>query len=1297
LYETTNVVEIVYSTPFTTTNTVTASVGINDTTSFLSVTPAATSTVSSATANNAINAATMANLAGKKLVFTPPSCASPSGFVASALTASTATIAWNAAIPVPSTGYEYYYSDVNTAPSGAGTATTNLTENLTGLSVNTPYYVWLRSDCGGGTFSAWAGPFTFRTLCNSITTLPHAESFDAATNPSCWSTALLSGVTNWATDDVNDGVPAARTGARFAGKSWLGDDNALLLSPIYNLATYATDQARLNVWIYRSANGLASDRITFYANTANNLTGATMLVDVPLPISSAPVVTSAGWYNYIVDLPLSFNTVGDFYIIAQGRTSSSLDSYGIGFDDYVLELKPSCVEPNTIIASNITTNSVDLSWTDGSGGLQFDYEYAIQAPATGIPAGAGAPIDEVTIVDEGFDIDGTPLTPNTLYEVYVRSDCGGGDFSPWVGPITFRTLCATFVAPFNQPFASNTFPSCWSQSGPTPWEFGSNVTTPAGFADYGADLAPDFNGAGGTFIGMDGSDNTNGEISVLLSPFINVSTLTTPRLKYAVFGNNVDDAARNLLQVEVWNGTSWNLVNTVSDNLGTNWVVFTTNLSTLTITGPIQIRFTVTGVANGGSTYYHDILIDDVTVEETPVTPPTCASNVVATPHPTCGNFNNTISWDAVSGADGYNLIIGTTSGGNNVLNNQNIGSSISYVFAGTINTTYYYTVTPYNANGSAVGCIERTFTTNANGCYCASNPTSNDASGITNVQVGTTNFPTGDVTYFDHSATTVDLARGVTSNVQVTFATGYTYNTNIWIDFDNDFTFEASELVYQGESTATNPTTLNASFIMPAGAPLGLHKMRIGTADSGQATPNPCYSGSFGVTLDFTINVIAPSCTPPAATSSVVFDCTASQFSVAVNVSALGNGSPSISNGTTTWPVTATGVVTAGPFNFGTPVTLTLLHGTSTTCDIPLGTFNYAGCPPVNDDCANAIALTVNSDLACGVITSATNAYATASSQIDNVTGTPNNDVWFSFVATNTSHVVSLSNIVASSGTSTDMGMGVYDATGGCTSLTFVADSDPNTLNLNGLTIGNTYLVRVYNWGSNAANTNNFNICVGTPPAPPANDNCANAIAISAIPYTNSQDASSATGPVVSTCTGMNDGVWYTVVGNGGNIIINVTAVTGWDPKLGVYTGSCGAFTCLASIDDGGASDGETYTIVSSTLGTTYYINVGHYSSFSDSPEGPFTIGVTTTLSSGSFDNNSFVAYPNPVKDIFNVSYSSEISAVRVLNLLGQEVISQEVNTTSAQIDMSQLSIGTYIVNVTVGDTIKVIKVVKQ
>ncbi len=46
---------------------------------------------------------------------------------------------------------------------------------------------------------------------------------------------------------------------------------------------------------------------------------------------------------------------------------------------------------------------------------------------------------------------------------------------------------------------------------------------------------------------------------------------------------------------------------------------------------------------------------------------------------------------------------------------------------------------------------------------------------------------------------------------------------------------------------------------------------------------------------------------------------------------------------------------------------------------------------------------------------------------------------------------------------------------------------------------------------------------------------------------------------------------------------------------------------------------------------------------------------------------------------------------------MIGQEVISRNVNASSTQVDMSELSAGTYIVNVTLGDAVKTLKVVKQ
>ena len=148
---------------------------------------------------------------------------------------------------------------------------------------------------------------------------------------------------------------------------------------------------------------------------------------------------------------------------------------------------------------------------------------------------------------------------------------------------------------------------------------------------------------------------------------------------------------------------------------------------------------------------------------------------------------------------------------------------------------------------------------------------------------------------------------------------------------------------------------------------------------------------------------------------------------------------------------------------------------------DASLWSFATFSTRPENDDCDNAIELQINEDLECTVVNSATNVGATASSQEDNITGTPNNDVWFTFTATSASHPISLSNIEAIIGTSTDMAMALYDGTEGCEILTLVDDSDPNSFTATGLTVGNTYYLRVYGYSANNSAQTSFDVCIQT------------------------------------------------------------------------------------------------------------------------------------------------------------------------------------------------------------------------
>jgi len=84
-------------------------------------------------------------------------------------------------------------------------------------------------------------------------------------------------------------------------------------------------------------------------------------------------------------------------------------------------------------------------------------------------------------------------------------------------------------------------------------------------------------------------------------------------------------------------------------------------------------------------------------------------------------------------------------------------------------------------------------------------------------------------------------------------------------------------------------------------------------------------------------------------------------------------------------------------------------------------------------------------------------------------------------------------------------------------------------------------------------------------------------------------------------------------------------------------------------------------------------------------------------TLSNGQFENAGFKFYPNPVRDVLNISYNQDISKIEVYNVLGQKVIENEMNTNAAAIDMSSLPNGSYLVKVTSGDQTRTIKAIKQ
>lgn len=82
-------------------------------------------------------------------------------------------------------------------------------------------------------------------------------------------------------------------------------------------------------------------------------------------------------------------------------------------------------------------------------------------------------------------------------------------------------------------------------------------------------------------------------------------------------------------------------------------------------------------------------------------------------------------------------------------------------------------------------------------------------------------------------------------------------------------------------------------------------------------------------------------------------------------------------------------------------------------------------------------------------------------------------------------------------------------------------------------------------------------------------------------------------------------------------------------------------------------------------------------------------------TLSVGSFENNNLTHFYKAGQ--LSIQSSFNLDNVSLFNTLGQEVLSQKLNTGEANVNVSSLSTGLYIAKVTSGDQVKTFKFVKQ
>lgn len=556
----------------------------------------------------------------------PPPCPDPSLLAFDFTWINSATLSWTTG------GASDWQLEYGAPGFSLGTGTiVNVSSNpgqITGLTSNTTYDVYVRDSCGPGLTSAWVGPVSFSTLCTAVGS-PFTENFDnftvwdnggantalgtidacwsrTPTNPFAWKAGPHVTTSNFAgpSTDHTTGTGGYIYSERLAATT--PTVNAFIQTPPIDLTGLTTPQ--LNFWYHMFGNSIVDLEVDI--NNGSGWTNIFALTGQQQTSGTDP------WKEAIISLAAyASDTVVVRFRSVNNNGGTNND---ISIDDVMVDNAPSCPQPQNLAVSGFTNTTATLSWTTG-GANEWNIEYG----APGFTQGTGT---YVTANSNPFTVTG--LTPNTAYQFYVRDSCGTNDVSVWVGPDSVTTDCNPFTAPFSEDFdgagftvggfgGAGNLDACWQRDleAGYVWTPGQNGTPSAGTGPSG-----DNTSGTGKYVYTETFFGTfNPNVTVLSTPLVDISPLLVPELKfyYHMFGPDIIS-----LDVRVFDGTAWTNVLSLAGQQNTSnadpWIEAIVDLTAYT-GDTIKVDFTATKQV--GVSIQADIAIDDISIDEKPACP----------------------------------------------------------------------------------------------------------------------------------------------------------------------------------------------------------------------------------------------------------------------------------------------------------------------------------------------------------------------------------------------------------------------------------------------------------------------------------------------------------------------------------------------------------------------------------------------------------------------------------------------------------------------------------------------------
>ena len=766
-------------------------------------------------------------------------CNKPQNLTTSNITPVSMDVSWNSGSS--ETSWQVIYGQTGFDPEAGEGNSVNVsntnTKTLTGLLPDTAYDVYVRRFCGTNA-SFLSDPITANTDCGGVTSFPWLENFDTASYnlPQCWDCINVSGFGLC----FSPAEPVAYPGNKAARLS--GDGGIyLMLSPVF---LNGNQQLRFKT--------LGPNTTNFFSYQVKLSTTSNDPSDYETTLRASTGIKHTAYEK--VD-PISLSGYTGYVYLGIFTENSYLSNDFYYFDDFVIEDIPICQTPTNLQVIAEDYNGVTIDWTENGPAYKWEVVYG--------PSGFDPETEGTSLLKEDgeSELTITELELDTSYDYYVRAICSSSNKSSFSNVGHFEAPCS-FYDNFFESFQSlNSLPGCWyklidSSSGNTHVEVGNY--DPFNGNNSLAELKTD-----------------NGAV-YLITPRLNSLSEGTNQLRFSAEGDYFSS-------FEVGTLTNINDASTF------------TSLATYTTSGAgqfdqhllpfyddltdVQIAFKVSG--------NNTIHVDNIYWETSTYYCYEPANFQVEE----VGQTYVDLSWEENGSAEAWKIIYGEpgfdpeTEGFTFIDDDEVAGETLPNL---TMDTHYEVYISPVCDSGDQI--INQTPLNFYTG-YCNGDlPTSLQGEGLLKITVANEEFFSGgdNSIYEVFTNQVVSLPQGLKAETKVTFQTGMSYHTNIWIDFNDDLIFSSDELVSQAESLANNPTTLDASFTLSINANLGIHRMRIATADTGQTIPDPCYNGTNGIVADFQINITeAPSCFPPTYLEAENIDGATSQIQWQENASA--------------------------------------------------------------------------------------------------------------------------------------------------------------------------------------------------------------------------------------------------------------------------------------------------------------------------------------------------------------------------------------------------------------------------